>query len=337
MRESDLLAQIYQRSVASAPGGPRILIGPGDDCAVVATSAGELFLTVDHLIEGRHFTGPITADHHPAAHSGTPVALVARKAIDRSISDIAAMAGRPIWSLATGALPDDFPQELANQLFHAMHDRARHWHAPLIGGDISATSGPVVLTVTVAGIPASSRGPVLRSTARAGDHVYVTGRIGGSLSSGRHLKFEPRIGDAAWLATNLGDRLHAMIDVSDGVGIDAGRIATASKVGLRLDSRLLPLHTDVIDWRAAITDGEDYELLFTIDPSVTLPERCPDTGTRLTRIGTVIESASPASTILDDKGVESDATTMGWDHGAASVARSTDHGPSPSRKPGQRR
>lgn len=346
MREADLLSRIALRARAEDAGSGPVRIGPGDDCAVVDSPGGgpPLLLTVDQLIEERHFYGPVLprgdvgADIGPAGRAvstalsqGTPSDLVARKAVARSVSDIAAMAGTPVWSLGTVALPADFPQAMAEELCDAAAEWAKAWGCPMVGGDIAATAGagPVLLTVTVAGVPATARGPVLRSGARVGDGVWVTGRVGGSVASGRHLTFEPRVAEAAWLARTLGEGLHAMIDISDGVGMDASRIAAASGVRVRLESGLLPLHTGVIDWRAAIADGEDYELLFTAAGDARLPERCPETGTRLTKIGVVMEGVGGAggAVVVDERGGEVDATQMGWDHGQASIHRSRDNSP----------
>lgn len=310
MRESVLLKHIYARSTAL---GPRVIVGPGDDCAVVGTGrAGDgppLLLTVDQLIEHRHYLGPLRAGE--GSGGGTSVDLVARKAVARSVSDIAAMAGVPSWALATAALPPGFPGELANALFDRMAHWAKHFGCPLVGGDIaSSTEGaPAVLTVTIGGEPHARRGPVLRSGAEAGDEVWMTGRLGGSLPSGRHLTFEPRVAEARWLADTLGASLHAMIDLSDGLGRDACRVAEASGARLELDARLFPLHEPASP--TADRDGEDYELLWTMAPAP-LPAACPATGTPMTRIGRVV--AGSGCVIVDAAGRAWDATELGWDH-----------------------
>jgi thiamine-monophosphate kinase len=310
VRENDLLNRIYARSATPGALGPAIVVGPGDDCAVVrpvSRDDGLTLLTVDHCIEHRHYAGPLGV--------GTSLDLVARKAVARSVSDIAAMAGVPRWALATAALPPEFPQAAADELFDRCAHWARHWGCALAGGDIASTlpGAPAMLTITVGGEPHAQRGPVLRSGAKPGDEVWLTGRVGGSLPSGRHLTFEPRLAEAAWLADTLGDRLHAMIDLSDGLGRDAARLALASGVRLELLAADFPLNQPPS--ASAASDGEDYELLFTTAPTTTaaaLPRTCPTTGTPLTRIGRVL--AGSGCVIIDAQGQPWDATTLGWDH-----------------------
>ncbi len=322
MRERDLLRHIHARSTDLQKWYPHILTGPGDDCAVIRTPSGDrLLMKVDQAIGGRHFRP------HPA----TPIDLIARKAIARSVSDIAAMGGSPTCALAAATLPSPCPW--ADELFDAMARWARHWNCPLVGGDIatwtnepdgqagdSPASSGLVLSVTILGTPHPIRGPVLRSTARPGDAVYVTGPLGGSLDRetglGRHLTFEPRLAEARALCDALGDRLHAMMDISDGLGIDASRLATASGVRIELDARAIPRAQGVHDWRQAASDGEDYELLFTADsreaggigprpasggagPSPAVP------------IGRVVEGSG---CVIIDHGTEHDGAVMGWEH-----------------------
>lgn len=299
--ESELLCRIYGRSagVGAAEG---VVVGPGDDCAVVRTGAGDALLTVDQLVEGRHFL------HLGDRPSDETIGLIGRKAIARSVSDIGAMGGCARFALAAGALRDSFAREDA--LFDALHSWASHWGCPLVGGDIARVAGPTVLSVTVVGEPHETRGPVLRAGARPGDGLYVTGAFGGSFESGRHLTFEPRVREGRWLCDQLGDRLHAMMDVSDGLGRDAGRIAEASGVRIEIDARLVPRHADARGWRAALADGEDYELLFAAAGDV--PGACPKTGVPITRIGRVAPGAG--CVVADDTGALHDAAVMGWDH-----------------------
>ncbi len=299
--ESELLRRIYRRS-AGLGEADGVLVGPGDDCAVVSMGNGATLLTVDQLVEGRHFTPPGDAPDAAAIN------LIARKAVARSVSDIAAMGGTARFALAAGALRDSFAREDA--LFDALHSWANHWGCPLVGGDIARVAGPTVLTVTVVGAAHETRGPVLRSGARAGDGLYVTGAFGGSFASGRHMTFEPRVREGTWLCDALGDRLHAMLDISDGLGRDAGRIAEASGVRIEIEARLVPRHADAKGWRAALGDGEDYELLFAAAGDV--PGACPETGVPITRIGRVAPGAG--CVVADDAGAIHDAGAMGWDH-----------------------
>ncbi len=309
--ESLLLGEIYSRSAGMSARFPVVVVGPGDDCAVVRIGSGgrtvDGLWTVDQVVEGRHFC------------KGEDVRLVGRKAVARSVSDIAAMGGRPIAATATGALPVDFAQE--SELFAAMKQCAEEWGCPLVGGDIARCEGAMVLTVSVLGVSHETRGPVLRSGARVGDGVYVTGEVGGSFESGRHLRFEPRVEEGARLCDVLGQRLHAMIDVSDGVGRDAGRMALASGVGIEIDVDALPLASGLSagEWKRGLSEGEDYELLLTasgnVPSEIEVSGRDGATGrVRVTRIGCVVEGSGCVAVLKD--GARVDAGELGWDHGA---------------------
>lgn len=301
--ESALLRHIYERSssIGEAMGGA-LALGPGDDCAAVVVGGRTMLLTVDQLVEGRHFAPE------------TPLDLVARKCVARSVSDIAAMGGTPFAALGTGALRDSFDRE--NELFNEMHGWANRFGCPLIGGDIARVDGPTVLTCAVLGFAHAVRGPVARSGAKPGDGVYVIGTVGGSFASGRHLTFRPQVEEGRWLCDALGPALHAMLDVSDGVGRDAGRIAEASNVRIEIEAARLPMHADATDWRAAASEGEDYVLLFTSDAPA--PDRCPTTGEPATRIGRVVahDGSGSRCVIVAPSGERVDAADLGWDHGA---------------------
>jgi len=298
MRESDLLEHIYERS-APMHGRGAVVVGPGDDCAVLALP-GLTLATVDHLVEGRHYDASL------------PIDLIARKAVARSVSDIAAMGGEPSCGLATGCLQDGF--EHADELF----DRLAHWAnkfgCPLAGGDIAFSPGPTVLTVTVLGHPHHLRGPVERSTACEGDKVCITGALGNSLASGRHAAFEPRIREARELCTTLGHGLTSMIDISDGLGRDAGRVAAASGVRIEIDTWRIPLAPGTRSWQDACTDGEDYELLFTVRGDTELP-RDSIAGTPVTVIGRVARGVGCVA--IDENGTVHQVSALGWDHGAS--------------------
>ncbi len=304
MRESELLGHIYERSRDLAAAFGDVIVGPGDDCAVVRTTSGDLLLiTTDQLIEGRHY------------EAGTPIDLIARKAVARSLSDIAAMGGTPSWGLATAALPEGY--EHADELFDAMAKWGRHWKCPLVGGDVAVTSGPMVLSVTVIGKPHVNREelpgcpPVLRSGAEIGDLVYVTGPIGASFESGHHLSFEPRLAEGRLNCDHLATDLHAMIDVSDGLGRDAARIARASGVVVEIDADRVSLRPPATGWNQAFGDGEDYELLFAVSGDA---EQTPHTGELIGRCIAPSDAEPPACVVIDPYGKRHRADEMGWDH-----------------------
>lgn len=293
MRESDLLDHIDR--VASGMGlrFGQVIVGPGDDAAIVRTPGGDdLLLSVDQVIMNRH------------VDERTPTDLIARKAIARAVSDLAAMGGVPLVGLATGALPKGYGD--AAHLVERLHRWAEHWHLPLVGGDVAVTDGPLSITVTAIGTLPGKRA-CLRSDARAGDEIFVTGALGGSLTSGRHLTFSPRLAEAADIISMLGPHAHAMIDLSDGLGRDADRVGRASGATLEIDAARLPLHEDVDDWRRAAGDGEDYELLVTV-----AAQRDYDPP-HATRVGRVIQG-EPGCVIIDADGTRHAGRDFGWDH-----------------------
>ncbi len=303
VREDELLERIRRRSadLAEAFGGV-VVVGPGDDCAVVRTpGGGELLLTVDQLVVGRHVEPDAGVD------------LIARKAIARSVSDIAAMGGSPVWAMATGLLPRSYQD--ADALFDRMSHWARHWGCPLVGGDIATGDGPLSLTVTVAGQMQDGSAPVLRSGAREGDLVWLTGQVGGSLESGWHALFEPRL-EHGRRAAAAG--VHAMIDLSDGLGKDAARVGRASGVVLELEAAGLPISHRCADWREAAGSGEDYELLICAPAGVegeppfggVLPELLGPVG----RVRAPGPGEAPGAVIIDPHGEAHDAAGLGWEH-----------------------
>jgi thiamine-monophosphate kinase len=320
MREGELLQRIFARSATLGDDFPAVEVGPGDDCAVVRAAGGsQLLLKVDQVVEGRHFT------------SDTPLDLVARKAIARAVSDIAAMAGTPLVTLVGAVLPHGFPQARADALYDALLKWSVHFACPLVGGDTAvfahanaAGPGALTLSVSIVGAPPAARGPVLRSTAREGDSVHVTGAIGASFreradaefpfpGGGTHLTFTPRAREAALLADTLGERLHAMMDISDGLGIDARRLAERSHVAIEIDGASVPMRAGVTDALAAARAGEDYELLFTAPPDAPVPAHAA--GTPVTRIGRVVSyrEGQPRCVILHT-GIRTPGDALGWEH-----------------------
>lgn len=308
MRESELLRHIYRRSEDLAGAFGDVIVGPGDDAAVVRTASGDrLVVTVDQLVEGRHYRADPDAD--------TDLDLVARKAVARSISDIAAMGAAPAFGLATGLLPEGYAH--GDALFDAMSRWARHWGAPLIGGDIAfgGAGAPVSLTVTVIGRLDKGTRPTLRSNARPGDVLWLTGQVGGSFESGWHLRFEPRL--AAGLAAAKLDRA-AAIDLSDGLGRDAARVGEASGVVLEIEAARLPISHRAASWREACREGEDYELLLALPEGVTLeaePALIGPIGRVRAARGGEAGLGIGGAVVVDAHGRAHDAAELGWDHG----------------------
>lgn len=317
MREGELLNRIFARSATLRDAFPAVEVGPGDDCAVVLAPGGSrLLLKVDQVVEGRHFTDE------------TPLDLIARKAIARAVSDIAAMAGTPLASLVGAALPHGYEQSRADALYDALLKWSLHFGCPLVGGDTAifarGSGGVLTLGVSIIGTPHAARGPVLRGGARPGDDVFVTGTIGGSFRAqpdadfpfpggGKHLTFTPRTREAVTLADTLGDRLHAMMDISDGLGLDAARLATRSNAAIELDASCIPLSPGQSDPLRAAAHGEDYELLFTAAPGAPVPAFIA--GTPLTRIGRVTPHADGhPRCVLIHNGARTPADALGWEH-----------------------
>ena len=211
-------------------------LGIGDDCAILGVGEGtgagcDLLITTDMLMDGRHFH---LEQDGPEA--------VGYKAMGVNLSDIAAMAGIPRAAVVAVALPRDSAVEVAHGLHAGMRTLADRFGVDLVGGDTNAWDGPLVITVTVLG-QATVRGAVRRSGARPGDVILVTGPLGGSLGSGRHLRPEPRIAEA--LAIHRAATIHAMIDLSDGLSSDLGHIlAESGGLGAVLDAAAIPIHAD---------------------------------------------------------------------------------------------
>ena len=244
--EGEIIRRLGELLPRDAKGDPFI----GDDTAVVPgmEPGYDGLLTTDPLVEGIHFL----ADTEPAR--------VGHKAVGRVLSDIAAMGGEPRWILVNVIAPADTPVAWIEEAYSGLLQLALRHDAKVVGGDVA--EGPVrELHVFGVGRVAEGRA-VRRSGARAGDHLFVTGSLGGSLK-GKHLDFEPRVAEGSWLAA-FG--IQAMIDLSDGLATDLRHLAEASGVGVRVHGSNLPLSEACASPGAAWCDGEDYELLFSLSP-----------------------------------------------------------------------
>ena len=245
--EDRLLARLLPR----LPSNRTIIAGAGDDCAVVR-APGEnklILLKTDCIVENVHFR----SRDNPAA--------VGWKAMMRPLSDFAAMSGLPQFALITLIAPRQTSVAKIDNLYRGLRRAAARFDVSIVGGETSETRGPLAISVSVVGFVEKDRW-ISRRGGKPGDDLFVTGRLGGA-AKGKHLRFVPRIVESRWVGQNF--RVHAMIDLSDGLGVDLPRLAKASKVGFKIDINALPLAPGAkID--NAISDGEDYELLFAISP-----------------------------------------------------------------------
>lgn len=284
-----------------------VVIPPGDDCAALRWGPDRLLLlTVDQLIGDRHFrrAGPGAATPEQAG----------RKLLARNLSDIAAMGGKPLFALLAVALG---PLENTTWLerFHGgLLGLAREWRVALIGGDLARAPQDLVSSLTLLGEAPANR-VLRRAGARPGDQLFATGEFGQSYPTGHHLTFIPRLREGAWLAERQLAR--AMMDVSDGLALDAARLCRAGAVSLRLDLRAIPARTPQTTLEQALGDGEDYELLVAVAPdqAARLTAEWPFPETRLTRLGEFQPPAATGRFLADAKGKPlPERLLKGFDH-----------------------
>jgi thiamine-monophosphate kinase len=253
--------ELIQRLTHSVPTNKSVVVGPGDDCAVLDMGMPDrlLLFKTDAVVEGIHFA------------EGAPPEKVGHKALGRCLSDIAAMAGTPTAALVTIGLPKTFDLPYIEGIYAGLNLLARQHDVAIAGGETTTNPERIWISISLIGWVARGKG-VLRSAAEAGDAIFVSGELGGSLS-GKHLDFQPRLEEGRWLAQNF--QIHAMLDVSDGLAGDLRHILKASRVGAELLSAAIPVSREArraskeessakTPLLAALTDGEDFELLFTV-------------------------------------------------------------------------
>ncbi len=308
MRENDLIAWISKQSACTHG----VHIGIGDDMASVALNAsptegggGLALLKIDQALDQVHFDLSV----HSPRDAGC-------KAVNRCLSDCAAMACLPAAVLIAVALPTEADETLARELFLGARDAAAVFECPLVGGDTAIWNQR--LAITIAALGKANREPILRSGALANDLVCVTGQLGGSIL-GRHLAFTPRIALAQKLVAAA--PIHAMMDISDGLAMDFPRLMAASGCGGIIDARQLPLHPDALKlakqdgqaaWLHALGDGEDYELLFTISPADFPRIAQLDQTVPVTAIGSVTQNSGVQLRLMNGQLVP--WPKGGWEH-----------------------
>lgn len=320
MKTADHMGEnrLIERLARLLPSRRDVVAGIGDDCAVVRASPRDRFdliLTSDPVVEGVHFL--------PDAAPET----VGHKAVGRVLSDIAAMGGEPLWALIDLVAPPNTAADWLARAYRGASRLARQHSLAIIGGDTSR--GPTrELHVFAAGrLPRGTA--VLRSGARPGDALYVTGRLGGS-ARGRHLRFEPRLAEGQWL--RAGRWASAMMDLSDGIATDLPRLLKQSRAGAVLETDRLPVSAAAkrlpptpspaavrgisAAQLHALCDGEDFELLFTT-PAARAPalEKAWSRrfGLPLSRIGVITNRAGVLEMLAAD-GRRSRLTARGFEH-----------------------
>jgi thiamine-monophosphate kinase len=243
--EEKLIAAI-RRWLGSA--SPRAPFGIGDDCAILPASRGRQLITVDPVIYPRHFNDRVA----PRA--------VGAKLLKRNLSDLAAMGGRPTAAVLALTLDPRVSLRWLEPFYRGLAACARRYRVPIVGGDIAQGDAMVAASLTLLGEATQPRA-ITRTGGRIGDALYVTGALGGSLRTGHHFSFTPRLAEGTWLAGRK--EVRAMMDVSDGLAKDIHALTPARAVPA-LDPAALPRRAGA-SLRAALTDGEDYELLFVLD------------------------------------------------------------------------
>ncbi len=301
---------------ATVEGG----VGIGDDCAVIPMGENDLLVTTDMLIEGVHF---LRSDATPEQ--------VGYKAVAVNLSDIAAMGGRPVGTFLSIALPKDAQGEWAERFMAGFAEISRRYGVPLLGGDTTSSLRDVAVNVAVVGT-CPHGGAILRSGAKVGDTIFVTGPLGdsgaglkvllegaertpdGECLLGRHYAPTPRLDEGLALAKS--GAVHAMMDISDGIASDLRHILHASGVGARVELNVLPTSPQLVrvcadkGWDAlelASSSGEDYELLLTASEEIVRKVDFP-----LYPIGKIIEGAEEIEWYKG--GERSEFTTSGFTH-----------------------
>ncbi|HEX8814549.1 MAG TPA: thiamine-phosphate kinase [Terriglobales bacterium] len=307
---------LIERVRARAGRGKGVVLGMGDDCAILKVPAGqEMLVTTDFSLEGVHFRREW---HAPE--------VVGWRCLTRGLSDIAAMGGEPVAAFLSLGLPREIAEGWVDRFFAGFLELAAEFNVTLAGGDTAESEHGILADIVVVGSAPKGKA-IRRSGARVGDRIYVTGELGGSaamverLYAGRRVKSAgysryfkpvPRVAVGRWLRER--GAASAMIDTSDGLSTDLGHICEESGVGAELNAELIPRAVIAkaggeVDLRLALHGGEDYELLFTVRKNKRVPERIA--GVRITEIGRIVRESGMQ---LAEGGVRRRLEPGGWEH-----------------------
>ncbi|MDA1049399.1 MAG: thiamine-phosphate kinase [Planctomycetota bacterium] len=303
--ESEFVAWLRRH----APAHPQLTLGIGDDAALLSLLSSQCVVTSDMLMDGVDF---VLSDCDPRR--------VGRKALAVNLSDLAAMASKPVAAIVSIAVPTTISLEVTKAIYDGLLELAAEYGVALAGGDTNSWRHPLVINITAIGEP-PQRGVLTRSGARAGDAILVTGEFGGSIL-GRHFDFRPRVDEALCLHQRYD--LHAGIDVSDGLSLDLSRLARESSCGAIIDASCVPISGDAFRLAErnpdrgspldhALSDGEDFELILAV--SAETAERIVadrPIGVPLTRIGEFV--AEPGLWLRSESGDCQTLTPRGYEH-----------------------
>lgn len=283
---------------------PQAPFGIGDDCAVLPASAGPQLITVDPVIYPRHFNDRV------------PPRAVGAKLLKRNLSDLAAMGGKPTAAVLALTLDANVSLKWIEPFYRGLASAALHYGVRIVGGDIAQADGMLAASLTLLGQATGPR-TLTRTGGRIGDAIYVTGVLGGSVRSGHHHTFRPRLAEGAWLARR--PEVRAMMDLSDGLAKDIHALTPAGGWPA-LEGAALPRRKGA-SLRAALTEGEDYELVFVraAEANAAHFERAWRNAfprTALSRIGSFVRLSARPSAALDL------ADYHGYEHLAQSRRRS---------------
>ncbi len=281
----------------------KVIVGIGDDAAVIEDESNKFLLfATDLLLEDIHFS--------LKSNNFTPEKL-GYKALAVNLSDIAAMGGHPEYATVSVIIPSELDFDFLDSIYKGIVNLANEYDVKIVGGD-SSCGDKIMINISLIG-SVSKKNLTLRSTANPGDYVFVTGYLGGSIRN-KHFDFRPRLKEAEYLTSNF--NVTSMIDISDGLISDAYRIAQASKVGIQLYKDKIPLSADVKSLDNALYDGEDFELLFTVDKksyNKLLKKSSIINDTKVTFIGVIVEGQEKVH-LIDSNGKRKLVSDKGYDH-----------------------